>query len=297
MILNKPFDIVSLLVLVIAYSGCSLTQSTDDDEQQGKVELVEEYQLNGFNKGLLIRLYSDGSFENETFSSACTGGGVQKIVSGYFTESGNRLEFNPMSVIINDESEDGELTTDTLKYHYSDSTKIQTVYYKIRIGQEAMLISNEELDQYNETYIRPSNFIELANGFNSGEEISLRSDFLALKDSAMRIENIEMFKDIPTDWQDYFLPVPIECSIISVEINKIVFKPGYFHEKTTYTLDKGESSGLKLGMRLYSQTQEYEYIEVYEVNKESSKARELLQYSKRYSCNKGTVLSTRRKTN
>lgn len=290
-------------MLGITLSCCTSSQSTDftiseESELQAEVvELTEEYQLKGFNHGMFIRLFSDGSFSNEVYSWGCTGGGYQKIVSGEYAELGNRLEFEPLTTVFNEYSDMDELTTDTVDYYHSDSTKIQPIYYKVSLGGENLLISNEKFDEHNETFYKSSSFVELANGFNSGRDVFLKKQLLATRDTIFQAKSLEMPSEIPDEWREYFLSSPIDCNVVSVVNQKEVLNSGRTARTSIYSLDIGESSGIRIGMKLYSQTEECEEVEVFEVGKENSKARGSTQYAGNKSCKRNSTLSTRRKTN
>jgi len=263
------------------------------DEQQ--IELIEEYQIRSFNHGMFIRLYSDSSFANEVYNWGCLGGGSQKIVIGHYSQILNQLSFRPIKTVFNEYSEADEFISDTLKYSYTDSTKIQFDYYKINLEGVNMLISNEKLDEHNETFFRPSNLITLANEFNSGWETRMKREILASKDTTILIGRSKILEVIPHNWNDYFLAQPINCKVLSIDKYEGVSTNGQ-SQTTAYKIDVGKIGGIKIGMKLYPNNSDCEELEVFEVNEQFSKARGSYPYGGVNSCNRVTTLSTIRNT-
>jgi len=207
--MNSASVIFILAALAFGVSSCSEQRAEEPAAIQPEVlprTMQAEYQIRGFNHGIFVRLFSDGTFSHEVYNWGCTGGGSQRIVIGSFKETMGRVDFEPRNVIFNEYSEADFLTTDTLVYALSDSTKIGTMYFMVHLNGVEILVSNDSLVENRWTYVEPTDVSALANFYNSGKEVYLKKDLLATKDTLMRLDGLNIFENVPSAWRALFKP-------------------------------------------------------------------------------------------
>ena len=285
--------IYTLLIAVIAFS-CNTTSNKPDLGQVNiKPGLDDEFLIKGFNCGVEIGLSSDYTFYNKTFSFGCMGGiYIKKVIGSYATEN-NFLSFNPQKIIIiQDDSAilwDTITNVDTIDYYKSDSTKIQTKYWLVKTSSINFLISEAKMGENDESFYKSSNFIALANNYNSYQKTNTKQYLLADKDTIIDFRELDIDKYIPDKWKSYFLSEPLNAKILAV---KVIDSNNMFLPK--YRLNIGSKSGVKPGMKFY--TDKYDFIDIEIMTVDSSCCIGIGDniFYKNTKLEKGTILSTKK---
>lgn len=224
--------------------------------------LEEKFVIKGFNIGVEIYLFPDFTFLNRFYSKACLGGFFIKDVTGTYKLDGQNVIFSPQTMIFQEDWESHEISNttkiDTISYYISDSTKIQSEYKIVEISDVKFLVSESDINEHDDIFYKNSNFIALANLYNSYKHEEATRELLANKDTMIDFRNLNMMENIPTKWQDYFLQEPIRTEITSVRVVKNVIRYKGTEEDCgytlipTYKLNAGAQRGIKEGMILYS---------------------------------------------
>jgi hypothetical protein len=298
-ILNMK-NTLSVLILLLLLTNCNNSRKEKDIETN--IGLEEEFAIRGFNVGVEIYLFPDFTFLNRFYSRACTGGFFIKNVTGTYMLEENNVIFSPQTMIIMEDWESHEITNttkiDTVEYYVSDSTKIQTEYRIVENSNIKFLVSESSVNEFDDIFYRNSNFIALANLYNSYEHVKTTERLLANKDTTICFRNLDIEKNIPTEWQDYFLEEPIQAEITSVRVVSIPIK---FREMEVgyslipnYRLNIGVQSRIKEGMILYSQKRKEVEVRVKSVeeNKTIAEGEDIFYFDTRFKT--GTILSTKK---
>ncbi len=264
----------------------------------------EKFQIKGFNIGIEIYLRPDYTFLNHFYSRACQGGFFIKEVTGTYRLDGAEVTFTPQTMIFKEDWESHEIgnTTriDTVAYYASDSTRIQTKYRIVEVSGVRFLVSESRVGERDELFYRSSNFIALANLYNSCEQRAATDNLLANKDTVMDFRNLNVAGQIPAPWRDYFLADPIQTTIRSVRVKSIPHRVrgservvGY-SLIPTYKLDAGSLNGLKEGMLLYSPKRNGIDVTVIRVEEADAVAEGMNIFFENTKFNPGTILSTKK---
>jgi len=275
------------LILFIP-NGLNSNNGSMTPDHNGEFGLKEKFKIKGFNSSVTINLNPDFSFSNISFSRGCVGGYYIKIVTGKYNIIGTQMTFYPEKIIISrDDIEplpDKLVFKDTLDYYDSDSTKIQKRYWLVQLNDFKFLVSESPNNFNDEYFYKSSNFISLANLYNSRERQSTQENLLSSKDSIISFFDLDINKNIPNNWKDYFLENPIVSKLESVKM----IKNDSFGPLPNCKLDKGADSGIKIGMRFYAKSISDDYLEVNEVFNKFSKG---LYFSNK-KIKRGIILST-----
>ena len=289
-----------ILIPLLLLACCN--NSSSNKEVERSLGLKEKFVIKGFNIGVEIYLSPDFTFLNRFYSSACTGGFFFKHVTGTYMLDGNNVIFSPQTMILMEDWESHGISNttkiDTIPYYVSDSTKIQTKYKIVEISNMKFLVSESGIGENDDIFYRNSNFIALANLYNSHEQVNTTEKLLANKDTVICFENLDILKNIPTKWQDYFLKEPIQAEITSVRVVSIPLKYreidcGY-SLIPIYKLNIGIQSGIKEGMILYSQKRKEIEVRVTQVeeNKTVAEGEDIFYENTKFKT--GTILSTKK---
>ena len=290
-------NIVYTLILLVLLIGCNCNNSNNENIETN-YGLKEKFVFKGFNIGVEIYLFPDFTFLNRFYSRACLGGFFIKNVTGTYSLNGDSVVFSPQTMVFKEDWEAFEVSEttkiDTVEYYKSDSTKIQTEYRVVEVDDVKFLVSESGVEEYDDILRRNSNFIALANLYNSYERVNTTQKLLANKDTVINFRNLNVAISIPTKWQDYFLEEPIEAEIASARVVKYPKIYGYYYLIPTYELNIGSQAGLKEGMILYSEKKKEIDINVVQVeaNKSIAEGEDIFYFDTRFKT--GTILSTRK---
>ena len=292
--------IFCILISLLFITNCN--NSSSNKEVETSLGLKEKFVIKGFNIGVEIYLSPDFTFLNRFYTRACTGGFFFKHVTGTYVLDGNNVIFSPQTMILMEDWESHGISNttkiDTIAYYVSDSTKIQTEYKIVEVSNIKFLVSESGINEHDDIFDRNSNFIALANLYNSHEQVNTTKKLLANKDTVICFENLDILKNIPTKWQDYFLKEPIQAEITSVQVVRTPQKYrgfDYGHALIpTYKLNIGTQSGIKEGMILYSQKRKEIDVIVTQVeeNKTVAEGEDIFYFNTKFKT--GTILSTRK---
>ncbi|MCK5857145.1 MAG: hypothetical protein KAG64_06620 [Bacteroidales bacterium] len=266
-------NLVLFLVSVFLLSACTNVDiapaklvnedSLNKWNEKSKVGIYEQFVIKSFNIGVIISMKPDFSFVNTNYSYGCTGGFRVKVVTGNYEMIGNSIHFIPKKMIWKEDSEahewDTKLKFDTLDYYISDSTQIQTDYRLIYLDSIKILISNSKYDERDELFYESSNFISLANAYNSGLKINITEYLLCNTDTAVKISDYIFHNQIPKENFHFFQKNPISGTVFSVHISK-EFIPSY------KIMKDGNCLQPFLGMKFYSKKLQHQAMEVYFVD-------------------------------
>lgn len=293
-------NLLSLFFIFLLLTNCS--NSHKEKNTEATLGLQEKFVIAGFNVGVEIYLSPDFTFLNRYYSRACYGGFFIKDVLGTYTLNENNVIFSPQTMILKEDWESYEVCSttiiDTIAYYISDSTKIQTKYTIVEIDKIKFLVSESSISEYDDVFYRNSNFITLANLYNSYEQINTTSKLLANRDTLISFRNLNIENNIPLTWQEYFLKEPIQAEISSVRVvsNPLKYRGvdcGY-NLIPTYKLNIGVQSGIKEGMILYSQKKKEIDVIVKQVNEDVTIAEGEDIFHENTKFKIGTILSTKK---
>ena len=289
-----------ILIALLLLTNCNNSRSNKEDETN--LGLQERFVIEGFNIRVEIYLFPDFTFLNRFYSRACLGGFFIKDVTGTYMLDENNVIFSPQTMILMEDWESHEISNttkiDTITYYVSDSTKIQTEYKIVEISNIKFLVSESGINERDDIFYRNSNFIALANLYNSHEDVNTTEKLLANKDTVICFRNLDIVKNIPIKWQDYFLKEPIQAEITSVRVKSIPLKYREFDCGYSlipiYKLNIGIQSGIKEGMILYSQKRKEIDVIVTQVeeNKTVAEGENIFYFNTKFKI--GTILSTKK---
>lgn len=283
----KSCFLIFILLILLSF-GLSSNFGCYAHNESDRIGLNDEFMITGFNSSVKIILRNDFSFSNTSFARGCTGGYAVQIVTGTYSINDSKVVFMPEKIMKSHSA--FELFTqnlvfeDTLDYYDSDSTKIQKEYWLVSVEKVRFLISESSQGTLDECFYKSSNFISLANLYNSREELSACEYLLANKDTIMNFRNLDVSKEIPMSWRGFFLEEPIQAKIQSVKI----IKDEMSALVQSCKLDKGEVSGVKVGMKFFENSISSDFIEISEVFENYSKG----LYSSDKKIKKGVLVST-----
>lgn len=280
----------------------SCNGSRSEKSVETNLGLKEKFVIKGFNVGVEIYLSHDFTFLNRYYTKACTGGFFIKDVLGTYTLDEGSVIFSPQTMIFITDWQSHEISSttkiDTVAYYISDSTKIQTEYKIVEIFDIKFLVSESGINEYDDVFYQNSNFITLANVYNSYKHINTTERLLANKDTVINFRDLDIAKNIPAKWQDYFLEEHIQAKITSVRVVSIPLKYkemdcGYCLIPI-YKLNIGTQSGIKEGMILYSQKRKDVEVIVKRVEEAKTTAEGEDVFFENTKLKVGTILSTRK---
>jgi hypothetical protein len=288
---------LKLLIAISIISVLFLSACVSEQNTEQKVEFIreslDEFYLRGYGFYLKIQLFSDNTFLNEVNDYHGDGYERKKEVFGTFDESENKIIFHPSTVVLNINSIEEEDRTDTLAYSYSDSTKIQTIYYKVDVNGISVLVSDAGFNENNETFPRSSSIIALANMYNAGGEFPIHKRLLSNTDTTMSLESLKVNNQVPSEWKEYFLKASISAKVEDVKLRKVESEWGNSALIPNYHLSSASASMLKPGMKMYPIDGSCERIGIESIDGESIKGIGSNQFWEATKCVSGKVLSTR----
>lgn len=241
--------LLNFIIILGFIAGCNAPsdQETNIEKQSG---IKRKFVLAAFNYGVEIYLKEDLTFMNYSYMYGCVGGYRIKKVLGNYKLTDNHIEFFPQKLIWQEDWTgtehyfESKKTYDTVPYYTSDSTKIQTRYWYLDADTIEFLISEAPFGKMDEFFIRSSNFIALANLYNSNSENKLRSEVFCNLDTVANVRTVISKNLIPQQYKEMFFEEPHTYEIISVKVNKDLYP--------VYRLVKKDISKSYTGMQLYS---------------------------------------------
>ena len=298
-----------LVCFIISVSVCISGKNTDTVV----IGVDEKFHIEGFNHGIIIILKPDYRFYYQLYSRGCMGGFYYKNVQGnYQIDSVRNVTFDPQIVIfVQDDFAHGlssTTTIDTVLYcGAQDSHKIPTNYKLLGIEDVSFLVPDSLNGTYDEDYLGTSNFIVLANLYNSNDRVNTKERLLASKDTILNYRKLDI-ENIPEKWQKYFLKTPITAKIKSAKVIKrnelfpsnnkltVISENGFFIPH--YTLEAKQKE-LELGMKMYGIHPKHGYVEVtiVEISEKLIVAEGEDIFYRSTKLKNGTILSTQKETN
>ena len=210
------------LAIIFLFINYSFSNNIEEETSLSK-GIKRKFILKEFNQNISIYLREDFSFTNCYFSKGCVGGYIINMVFGEYKIDGNHIAFIPKKML----RDEGFFLTDftkkdidTVDYYYSDSTKIQLNYWHIKKDSFEFLLSEAEFNEFDECFMKSSNFIALANLYNSNIEGEICYSVFCNIDTTINIRTILSKENIPEKFHKLFLDNPIEIDIKSVKLNK-----------------------------------------------------------------------------
>lgn len=247
---NFKYKNLNLLIgiLIFLSIGCYfiLKPSEIQEEQKG---IKRKFIFESLNYGVEIYLKEDFSFMNFSFIEGCTGGYRVKEVHGKYELLGNKIKFFPQKLIWKEDRKEHYYNTtkkfDTVGFYISDSTKIQNNYWYLKSNTIEFLVSEAVYGEFDEFFIRSSNFIALANLYNANADEKLNSLIFCNSDTIVNIRTVISKSIIPKKYQKTFFNKPKKFKIQNIKVNKELFP--------VYEILIGENEDVFCGMKLYSE--------------------------------------------
>lgn len=275
-------------------NGCNSSSEKKQKNSNENLGLNEKFVIKGFNVGVEIYLNPDFTFINYCYLEGCTGGFRIKIVTGRYEIDSNQISFNPEKLVWKEDWEnhfwDSNLNFDTITYYESDTTSILKKYWLIQDNNMKFLVSESNFNEQDELFYKSSNFISLANLYNSNIEQNATENLLSNKDTLWNFKNLNL-KNIPDFYRELFLDTAINAIVISSKVYKI-------NESLIprYKLEVKEKNRIKIGMKFYSQDFPDSPIQIIEKNNEDfiAEGSDLLYENTKL--NIKAIISTEKKT-
>jgi hypothetical protein len=284
---------ISLSILLLI--GCNSSSEKNQEIINRNIGLKEKFIIKGFNVGVEIYLKPNFTFINNCYSYGCIGGFRVKVTTGQYEIDNNQIYFKPEKMVWKEDWTnhywESKLKFDTVAYYESDSTSIQKKYWLIQKGKMRFLVSESEYNEQDELFYRSSNFISLANLYNSNTEQNANENLLSNTDTLWNFRELQISQNIPNIYRDFFLDTEIKTEIISSKVYKI-------GESLIprYKLHIDEDKKVKIGMKFYSQKFPNYPIVIIEKNGKNFIAEGYDLFYENTKLEKGTKVSTERKT-
>ena len=253
--------ITYILAIIYLFVSCNFSSNTEEEKLDTKGIKQKFIFENAPPWFVEIYLEEDFSFINLTCAYGCTGGFTVKEILGEYKIDSNYISFVPKKLIWKEDCCDEHYfnTTkifDTVDYHYSDSTKIQLGYWHIKKDNFEFLISEASFDDEGEFYDYSSNFIALANLYNSNSKEKICSYIFCNIDTNINIRDIISKENIPKNFQKFFFDAPIEITVKNAKVNKELYP--------IYQLTSDRINDIFIGMKFYSKKYPYSPITIIE---------------------------------
>jgi hypothetical protein len=285
-------NIIIILLSILLLSG----GNSSSEKSIEKLGLKEKFVLKGFNTGVEIYLKPDFTFINNCYSYGCTGGFRVKLVFGHYEIDSNQISFYPEKMVWKEDWQENhywnyKLKFDTITYYESDTTSIHKKYWLIQDNHLKFLVSESNFNEQDELFYKSSNFISLANLYNSNIEQNTTENLLSNKDTLWNFKNLNL-KNIPDFYRELFLDTAINAKVISSKVYKIneSFIP-------RYKLEVKEKNKIKIGMKFYSQDFPDYPIQLIEINNEDCIAEGYDLFYLNTKLKTNTIISTEKKSN
>jgi len=205
----------------------------------------------GVNVSVTLTLSNDFTFVEHTKAMSCVDRSMStNTISGVFMIVKNKLFLTPTKLLFYDFQGNYtkiEGTDSILKANILFIKEYQIIKY-----QDLILLLNDSIPAHNYT----NDFIDIANAINKKDNNANIDDKWKNKDENSITVGKDIVNSFPFPWNEYILNKPIVGKVIKTKkINKedkTNYK--YLDEKSTYlyTLDVGEDSGIRKGMKLYT---------------------------------------------
>jgi hypothetical protein len=277
---------------MLLLSGCNYSSEKNQNNFTQKVGLNEKFVLKGFNDGVEIILKPDFTFVNNCYSYGCTGGFRIKLVTGFYEIESNELYFKPEKLVWKEDWGnnywDSNLKFDTVAYYESDTTSIQSKYFLIEDNNLKFLVSESKYRERDEFFNTSSNFISLANLYNSNIEADATADILSNKDTLWNFRNLNL-ESIPESYRELFLDTAIIAQVINSKVYNI-------NESLVprYKLEIKENNRIKIGMKFFSKEFPDYPIIIIETNYENCIAEGYNLFYENTKLKTNSILSTER---
>jgi len=288
--------IIIILLSILLLIGGNSSSEKNQKKSIEKLGLKEKFVLKGFNSGVEIYLKPDFTFINNCYSYGCIGGFRVKLVFGHYEIDSNQISFNPEKMVWKEDWGenhywDSKLEFDTITYYESDTTSIHKKYWLIQDNHLRFLVSESNFNEQDELFYKSSNFISLANLYNSNIEQNTTENLLSNKDTLWNFKNLNL-KNIPDFYRELFLDTAINAKVISSKVYKI-------NESLIprYKLEVKEKNRIKIGMKFYSQDFPDYPIQLIEINNEDCIAEGYDLFYLNTKLKTNTIISTEKKSN
>lgn len=284
-------QLIFILLTTLFLLGCNTYTEKKQKNLKPKVGLKETFLIKAFNVGTKISLDSNFTFTHNFFSYGCTGGFKIKKVLGLYDINANQIIFKPKQLIWMEDHynhiHDSKLKFDTIPYYDSDSTIIQKKYFLLQQNSMKFLISDADYNQEDKFFEKKSNFITLANLYNSNVKQKANKNLLSNIDTVWNFKNLTLDKKTLNQHRNLFLDSIIHLKIASVKV----------HKKENelipiYKIDIKKQKEIKVGMKLYAPKFKNQFIEVIDIKNNTCTAEgsDIFWGSKKLKA--GTVVST-----
>ena len=286
--------IIIILLSILLFSACNSSSENKHKNAIEKVGLNEKFVLKGFNVGLEVYLKPDFNFINNCYSYGCTGGYRIKLVTGHYEMDSNQIIFKPEKMVWKEDWDnhhfDSKLKFDTINYYKSDTTSIQEKYWLIQDGKLKFLVSESKYNEQDELFYKSSNFISLANLYNSNTDQDANKNILSNTDTICNFRNL-ILKNIPDFYKELFLDTLVNARVISSRVYKV-------NESLIprYTLDIKDKNRISIGMKFYSKDFPEYPIEIIELNNENCIGEGSDLFYENTKLKNNSIISTERKT-
>jgi hypothetical protein len=286
---------IILTLSILFLIGCGSSSNKTQKNSTENIGLKDKFVFKGFNVGVEIYLKPDFTFINNCYSYGCTGGYRIKLVTGHYEIESNQIRFKPEKLVWKEDWEnfevDSKLKFDTVNYYESDSTSIQKLYWLIKENKMKFLVSESKYNEQDELFYKSSNFISLANLYNSNIEQDAAENLLSNTDTIWNFRNLNLDNNIPDDYRGYFLDTAIKAEIISSKVYKV-------SESLIprYKLEIKENKGINIGMKFYSQNIPDFPIVIVEINSKNIIAEGYDLFYDNTKLKVKTIITTERKT-
>jgi hypothetical protein len=205
----------------------------------------------GVNVSVTLTLYKDFTFVEHTMAMSCIDrSSSTNTISGIFMMDKNELFLKPKKLLFFDFQGNYtkiEGTDSILKANILFIKEYQIVKY-----QDLIVLLNDSIPAYNYT----NDFIYIANAMNKKDTNVNIDDIWKNKDENSITVGKDIANSFPFPWNEYILNKPIVGKVIKTKIvnkeDKKLYKYLDNESKYLYTLDVGEDSGIRKGMKLYA---------------------------------------------
>lgn len=289
----RQIIIISLSILLLI--GCNSSSEKNQENSNEKIGLDEKFVLKGFNIGVEIYLKSNFTFINNCSSYGCVGGFRIKLVTGHYEIESSQIYFIPEKMVWKEDWTnhywDSKLKFDTVTYYESDSTSIQKKYWMVQESEMKFLVSESKHNEHDELFYKSSNFISLANLYNSNIEQDAAEHLLSNTDTFWNFRNLNLIGNVPSSYSAFFLDTAINAEVIRSKVYKM-------NESLIpmYKLDIKENKEVKIGMKFYSEEFPDYPIEIVEINSEDCIAEGYDLFYENTKLKEKTIISTESKT-
>ncbi|MFI2743336.1 hypothetical protein ACG2LH_11385 [Zhouia sp. PK063] len=286
---------ILIIISVIFFIRCTSPTKKDQIRVTKKLGLDEKFYLKGFNSGIDIVLNPNFTFVNSCYSFGCTGGFRVKVVTGVYDLKPNKINFIPKKMVWKEDwlnfYENSNLTFDTILYYESDTTSIQKQYWLLKDRQLKLLVSESNYNEHDELFYKTSNFISLANLYNSNVNCNLTKNLLSNKDTIVNLRNFSL-KYIPKPYKNLFLENSIKAKIIGVKVHRV-------NESLIprYRLEVEDKSKVRVGMKFYAERFAFNPIQVVKINEKQCIAEGEDLFFENTKLKTNTIITTERKSN